>query len=90
MNISIYNPFYVINRKGLPKFLYYFFAVTNKICLTGILVRFNLPLSREKDNKTLSFINSWISQFKLPKNLLYCCAYQKTKNDLRIPYDVWD
>lgn len=90
MNISIYNPFYILNRKGLPKFLNYFFAITNRICLRPLLFRFNLPLSYKGNNKLLSFFNFWISNFKPPKGLLYCCAYQKTKDHLEMPYDIWE
>lgn len=91
MNVSIYNPFYIININDVPKNARMFFKLTNKILRpVSLLYRYNLPLSREGDNNLLSFFNFWITHFGLPKNLLYCCAYQKLSDHLKIPYDIWE
>lgn len=90
MNVSIYHPFYVADRTVFSKWPRYFFTLTNKIFRPAILYRFNLPLSYEGNNKVLSFFNFWITHFGLPKNLLYCCAYQKLSDHLKIPYDIWE
>jgi len=90
MNVSIYNPFYIIELNSLPKGLRLYFALANKICQPSLLCRFNLPLSRNGNNRLLSFFNFWLSQFGLTKNLLYCCAYQKLSDNLKVPYDIWE
>lgn len=90
MNISIYNPLFVIDRNQLPRWLKGVFAVTNKMAMRGLLYRYNLPLSREGNNRVLSFFNFWTTSFGMPKNLLYCCAYQKQLDALKIPYDIWE
>lgn len=89
MNVSIYNPLYILDRKGLPKGLNLLFGLTNKIFQPPLLLRFNLPLSYNGNNNLLSFFNFWIANFKPTKNLLYCCAYQKNSDNLKIPYDIW-
>lgn len=91
MNISIYNPFYIVNIQDLPKAIRMPFRLTNKILApVRVFCRYNLPLSRQGDNRLLSFFNFWITHFGLPKNLLYCCAYQKLSDRLKIPYDIWE
>lgn len=91
MNISIYNPFYIINTQDLPRIIRVFFQITNKIFdSVEVLHRYNLPLSYKNNNKLLHFFNFWIGHFRLPKNLLYCCAYQKLSAYLKIPFDSWE
>lgn len=89
MNVSVYNPFFVIDTSPFPEWLSTIFKVTNRIFVSAVLFRFNLPVSREKDNKTMVLFDFLVNQFGLPKGLIYCCAYQKTAEELKIPYDIW-
>lgn len=90
MQVSIYNPFFIIDRRNLPKYVRYLFYITNKIISRIAVFRFNLPLSRNGENLSYKIFNFYLAHFSMTKNLLYVCAYIKNSNSLKIPYDVWD
>jgi len=89
MNVTIYNPLYVIDTQKLSGWVKVFFSMTNKIFRNAILYRYNLPYSGKQNTRILSFFHFWAAHFRIPKNLMYCCAYRKCSSELKIPYDVW-
>jgi|TARA_B100001971_G_C17988359_1_gene431023 SAM-dependent methyltransferase len=92
MQLSIYNPFFIIDRRNLPKYVRYLFYYTNLIFkkIKIAFFRFNLPFSRNGENLSYKIFNFYLGHFGMTKSLLYVCAYVKNSNSLKIPYDVWD
>jgi hypothetical protein len=90
MNVTVYNPFFVIDTSRLSAFPAFICKAVNKIMVRAPLFRFNVNLPLRGQKKRFSLFESAISQFGMPKNLVYCCAYRKTTEALKIPYDVWE
>jgi len=89
MNVTVYNPFFVIDTSRLPGPAAFISKAVNKLMVKASLFRFNVKLPL-RGQKKFSFFESAIAQFGMPKNLMYCCAYRKTADTLKMPYDVWE
>jgi SAM-dependent methyltransferase len=93
MNMTVYNPLYIINIEDIPKPGRSVFSAMNKLLSLLRIHAFNFNLPPQKDMKGSrfwKFTEFCMTHFGPPKHMYYCCAYRKTKDGLKIPYDIWE
>ena len=93
MNVTIYNPLYVINIEDIPRPARTAFSAMNRLfqLLRIHAVNFNLPLQRDmKGSRFWRSAEFCMTHLGPPKHTYYCCAYRKTGEGLKVPYDIWE